>query len=47
VRKLGPLERFMDAPELRGMAEKLAGIDDEGLIDSIVDKLMVGGEGEE
>lgn len=47
VRKLGPLERFMDAPELREMADKIGGLDDDSLIDSILDKLLVKGIGEE
>lgn len=43
IRKLGPLERFMDAPELRDMADKLGGLDDPDLLDSVFEKLMAGG----
>jgi hypothetical protein len=43
IRKLGPLERFMDAPELRDMADKLGGLDDPELLDSVFEKLMAGG----
>ena len=40
VDKFGPIESFLRADELRGLDEKLLGLEDKaGLLDSIVSKL--------
>ncbi len=43
VEKFGPIEQFLKADELRGLDEKLLGLEDqESIVDSIIGKLEIG-----
>lgn len=42
VRKFGPVADFLHSPELVKVSEALEGLDDDGLIDSVIQKILTG-----